>query len=161
MIDRSRFPFPRLFCDEHFLADLLKDKTRSDEYLKKLKEIHTHPLNYSWEHNYTLDTSFKSVLKSDKEFRKAGVLLASMHPDPYWDAEGLHTSVIKRAIALADKPPFVVFILTSAEEAIKYNKNSHYEKYAGVRSAIFVKYGKSALDIIDRIVSDMRQACNS
>lgn len=150
---------PRFIIDEHFLEELFKDTSKAKDYIIKLKDIHINSNEYAWNHNIILDTSFKNAISDGKQVRTAG-LLGAMHPEPFWHEEGLHSSVIKHSIAIADKTPYTVYILTNENESIKYLKNKHYSNYEKIKSAIIILHGQEALNKIDEVHSKIKEKLN-
>mgnify|MGYP001610614282 CR=1 FL=1 len=146
---------PRFVIDEHFIHSLMQDKSLAKKYLDKLKDIHTTSTLHPWSHNTILDSSFKNAINNNKDL--ASALLGAMHPVPFFDSEGLHTSVIKHSINVADKEPYSVCILTSSEHCENYAKNKHYADYVEIKSAISIEHGRSALELIDRIHDKLTQ----
>lgn len=143
----------RFILDQHFLEYLFGEETLTKDYLKKLNKIHIHDKGYQWKHNSILDNCFKEVIKN-KRIRAAGII-AAMHPIQFWHEEGLYTSVIKQAIAFADKKPFKNCILTGEEHIKNYEKNKHYGPHQKLRDAISIKSEKDALQIIDEVYDNL------
>ena len=151
---------PRILIDEHFLIELFQLKEHGPVYLKKLSAIHVRAGEHQWSHVQVLDTCFRAAIKN-KEIRVGG-LLGAMHPVQYWDEEGLHSSVIKHAIALADKSPFETVILTGSAQHATYLANKHYG-HEQVKAAVTIRAGSDALALIDDIYEkccDRRQNDN-
>ncbi len=144
----------RIIIDEHFLEFIIGDKDIMKNYISKLSDIHMNCSLYPWEHNVILDKSFVKVVRGKK--CKGELILGAMHPVNEWDEEeGLHSSVIKHSIALADKKPYKVYILTNETEVENYKENKHYKGYVEFEGVILVKGGAEALAVIDELHSKL------
>lgn len=145
MSNEDKIP-DRIIADEHFFNDLFGNEFAID-YLTKLADIHQKSKLHPWTHNIILDTSFKLLLDGTKEQRKrAGTLLACMHPEQFWKAD-LYGSIITKSIDLASNPPFNVVILTGSNQEINYKENKHYTSNS-ISDAIKIKSGDVALNFI-------------
>ena len=145
----------RFFIDEHFIKDVLKDKKRAIEVIKKLSRVHTTSNLYPFCHNILFDESFKNAIK-DKLVR-GHALLGAMHPikcpDFLESEKDIESKVIRYCISLASRKPYKVIILTSEEKAKKYMKNKHYNKDKVISEAILIACEDLAFEFINLVSS--------
>lgn len=148
---------PRLFIDRHFLNYLFSKNDSPIGYINKLHYIHYKCGENETKNNIILDKCFKDAIKK-KETRVAG-LLGAMHPVPYWDTkdDSLHSSVLKKSISEANKSPYKLIILTDSNQVKIYKESDHYKPYDDMKSAIFIKGDKDALDTIDEIYNQIKE----
>lgn len=145
--------FPvRFIVDGHFIQDLLKDKLLATKIILKISEIHKNSKHYPMEHNLISDECFMEIIKGDKEVRRAGVLLGAFHSEPWpnfvSNETDMESKMIRWAINVATKKPYVIIILTSEAKLKDYQENKHYSN-GKVKSAVKISSGQEALQIID------------
>lgn len=147
------FPF-RFFVDEHFIQEILKDKSKAESIISHLSHIHRKSRFHPLSHNLIFDQSFKNAIK-DKLVR-GQALIGAMHPEPFPDfikEEDFNTKLIKYAIHLAStKKPYRFIILTSPEKAVEYTKNPNYSNN-NVQNAVTIASGSHAEKMIEFVSS--------
>lgn len=137
----------RFILTSEFISEI--PSQRRSEIIKSLKKIHTTSKYYPWQHNIILDKSFKEIIK--KKEIEGFALLGAVHPVPFWDEEGIETSIIKYAINLASKKPFKILILISTAEQQKFERNDHYDNEK-IRSSISLLNSQDAYDAINALL---------
>lgn len=148
-MNEVNFPV-RFIADEYFIKELLKDKLLATRTVLKLSEIHKNSKYYPMEHNLISDECLLNAI-SDKLIR-GPALLGAFHSQPWpnfvSNETDLESKMIRWAINLATKKPYLIVILTSDDRSKDYKSNKHYTNGV-VKSAIRVYSGLEALQVIE------------
>lgn len=146
--------FPvRFISDEHFIKEIIRDKQLATKMIMKLNAIHKDSKHYPMCHNIIPDECFKNAI-SDKQIR-GPALLGAFHPvawPQFVQAEVENESkIIKYAINMATKRPFLIVILTSKDKIKLYKENKHYNN-SNIQSAVKIFSSEEVLKIIDIVL---------
>lgn len=140
----------RFLIDINFLRFLFTDPDRPKKYLTLLMNINKSSI-IPWYFNVISDKCF---LDYSKENRKStGSILGALHPENFFDKD-LTDSIIKKAISMASKSPYKVFILTGDDNIKDYLDNSHYKTHPNVKEVVKIRSDGEALEIIEKIYNE-------
>lgn len=146
--------FPvRFISDEHFIKEIIKDKQLAAKTIMKLNAIHKDSKHYSMCHNIIPDECLKNAI-ADKQIR-GPALLGAFHPVSWPEfvqsETEIESKIVKYAINMATKRPFLVVILTSKDKLKSYRENKHY-KNNNIQSAVKIFSSEQVLRIIDIVL---------